>query len=55
MNNKNFSEKISVIPQWMPTRQQREHIETSAKKLGVSITGYIKQLVNADIKNSGGD
>lgn len=43
-------EKPKVIPQWTPTVNQRVHLEMMAEKEGTTLTGYVKQLVNADMK-----
>ncbi|AUR93862.1 hypothetical protein NVP1189B_36 [Vibrio phage 1.189.B._10N.286.51.B5] len=43
-------DKPKLIPQWQPTPEQRNHLAESASKEGTTITGYIKQLVNADMR-----
>lgn len=43
-------EKGTLIPQWSPTLKQREHLEAMALENGTTLTGYIKQLVNKDMK-----
>ena len=44
------NEKPKIIPQWQPTKKQRDHLETMANEEGGTITGYIKKLVNADMR-----
>lgn len=41
--------KQKKIPQWEPTEAQRKHLENMASISGLTITGYVKQLVNADM------
>ena len=43
-------EKPKLIPQWSPTAEQRQHLEVMAALDGTTITGYLKQLVNADMR-----
>lgn len=43
-------EKAKMIPQWFPTKEQRKHIEDRAAESGLTLTGYIKSLVNADMR-----
>jgi len=43
-------ERPKVIPQWMPTVEQRKHLAKMASEEGTTITGYIKQLVNSDMR-----
>jgi len=42
--------KQKKIPQWEPTEAQRKHLELQSSMEGTTLTGYIKQLVNADMK-----
>jgi hypothetical protein len=42
--------KPKLIPQWIPTVAQRKHLADKAAEDGTTITGYIKNLVNADMK-----
>jgi len=42
--------KQTLIPQWTPTPEQRKHLEEMAAKEGTTITGYVRQLVNADMR-----
>lgn len=44
------NEKPKIIPQWQPTQKQRDHLEAMANEEGGTITGYIKKLVNADMR-----
>ncbi len=46
-------DKPKIIPQWLPTVKQRQHLARRAAEEGTTITGYMKQLVNADIKRKG--
>lgn len=39
-----------VIPQWQPTIEQRKHLAKRAAEEGTTITGYVKQLVNQDMR-----
>lgn len=43
-------DKPKMIPQWVPTTDQREYLTKRAAEEGTTMTGYIKQLVNADMK-----
>jgi len=45
-----MADKQKVIPQWLPTLEQREHLAKRAAYDGLTITGYVKQLVNADMR-----
>lgn len=40
--------KINRIPQWMPTKEQREFLEEKAKTHG-TITGYIRSLIGKEM------
>lgn len=42
--------KPKLIPQWLPTVEQRKHLAKRASEEGTTITGYVKQLVNADMR-----
>lgn len=44
--------KQKKIPQWEPTEAQRLHLEKMAEVSGLTLTGYVKQLVNADMKKA---
>ena len=46
------NDKQKVIPQWIPTINQRKHLAYKAAEEGTTITGYIKQLVNADMRKN---
>lgn len=48
-----MTDKPKIIPQWLPTVKQRQHLARRASEEGTTITGYVKQLVNADIKRKG--
>ena len=48
-----MTEKPKVIPQWLPTIEQRQHLAKRAAEEGTTITGYIKQLVRNDMKRRG--
>jgi hypothetical protein len=41
--------KPNKIPQWQPTKEQREFLDKKASEYG-TITGYIKGLVNREMK-----
>lgn len=45
-----MNDKQKVIPQWIPTINQRKHLAHRAAEEGTTITGYLKQLVNADMR-----
>ena len=47
------NKKPKLIPQWQPTVEQRKHLAYHAANEGTTITGYLKQLVNADMKKRG--
>lgn len=42
--------KPKLIPQWIPTTAQRKYLSEKAAEEGTTITGYIKNLVNADMR-----
>lgn len=45
-----MEDKPKIIPQWLPTTEQRKHLVERAVSEGTTITGYLKQLVNSDIR-----
>lgn len=45
-----MTNKPKIIPQWQPTIEQRKHLTDRAVSEGTTITGYLKQLVNSDIR-----